>query len=503
MIDRMTKQTLLAVVLLLWSFGANTQLFNPIATQPFSGVYDNSGAPWPFFNQVAAVNYNYGGQGFGYNVPSPNCVGNTCVAGASGYRADAVNFKSSTFGSGFNWQLGFSASPNSWNYTISITQPGPYIITLWVGSTSTGGSWNVYIDKTLVGNVVTPNTGSYSTLSASSSPSFNATQGTHILTLAWASGDGAGGSGDLVAWQGAKAGAGIACAIGPTYTGTIPAAAQAAGLTTCFMNLDFTNASLSNPNTWIDCLGASNPLMYISNGPGVSNLVCGSYSIGTDPASGETALIQTFPSPSSSQQSIGTSPPTTSANVLPSLGVTVPHEWYTEVRLRQGNANTFTDWWFSVSMCCSAASFEFDVGESDEGANTWLGGSTGEVATPSNCSSSNNCHRFTVDPQQMHTIGERATFDAAAGGNANYALCFYDDNGGYPHQVVCNQGSLGSNNYGVREIPLLNNSSYSGAGGPYTTYWRYITIWTCANWPANGVVLSATNCDNGRVTSNP
>jgi hypothetical protein len=65
---------------------------------------------------------------------------------------------------------------------------------------------------------------------------------------------------------------GIACDIGPNYTGTIPAGAQAAGFTHCAANYDFTTSSnftyngntynFSNLSTWLDCAGASNPLWF-------------------------------------------------------------------------------------------------------------------------------------------------------------------------------------------------------------------------------------------------
>jgi hypothetical protein len=264
----MTKRSLLAVAILLWSFGANTQLFNPVATAPFTGVFGPPGTlPTPFFNETPTVNYNYGGQGVGYKVPSPTCVGVTCVAGATTYRADAVNFKATTF-SGFTFLLAFNASPNSYNYTISISQPGPYVITLWGGSGSTGGSWNILIDNQVVGNVPTPfdPVHGYNTMAPATSAAFNATLGTHILTLAWGSGDVNGSPGDIVAWQGGVASTtGVACDIGPPYTGQIPAAATQAGLTHCGANYDFTYTgsftdslgthTWSTLSSWLSCGG--------------------------------------------------------------------------------------------------------------------------------------------------------------------------------------------------------------------------------------------------------
>lgn len=192
---------------------AYSQFLTPLMTRPFESVFDNFGVPQSFFSQTPATTYDVGGQGIAYNVPSPGCTGAGCSAAAAAYRSDAVNFKSSTFGSGIAFQLGFNLAPVSYNYTINISTPGPYSITLWVGSSSAGGSWNILIDHQTVGQVTTPNTGSYSTLVAATSPAFNATLGSHILTLAWASGDSQGSAGDLAAWRGAVIGTG-----GPVLT---------------------------------------------------------------------------------------------------------------------------------------------------------------------------------------------------------------------------------------------------------------------------------------------
>src|SRR5262245_55180275 len=71
---------------------------------------------------------------------------------------------------------------------------------------------------------------------------------------------------------------GIACDIGPNYSGPIPAAAQTAGYTHCAANYDFTSATnfscsvqgcgtgvsynMSNIATWLGGCGASAPLWW-------------------------------------------------------------------------------------------------------------------------------------------------------------------------------------------------------------------------------------------------
>ena len=50
---------------------------------------------------------------------------------------------------------------------------------------------------------------------------------------------------------------GIACGVGPNYSGTIPAGAAAAGFTTCALNADFTSSAYSNKATFVNECGAT------------------------------------------------------------------------------------------------------------------------------------------------------------------------------------------------------------------------------------------------------
>jgi hypothetical protein len=71
---------------------------------------------------------------------------------------------------------------------------------------------------------------------------------------------------------------GIACDIGPSYTGQIPAAATQAGFTHCAFNYDFTQTASftdaagthqwSNLSSWLSCdkNNSSNPYLFRSNG---------------------------------------------------------------------------------------------------------------------------------------------------------------------------------------------------------------------------------------------
>ena len=51
----------------------------------------------------------------------------------------------------------------------------------------------------------------------------------------------------------------VACDIGPTYMGSLPADAQAAGFTKCAANYDFTQPFYATASNWLDCAGATTP----------------------------------------------------------------------------------------------------------------------------------------------------------------------------------------------------------------------------------------------------
>jgi hypothetical protein len=83
---------------------------------------------------------------------------------------------------------------------------------------------------------------------------------------------------------------GIACDVGPRFTGTIPAPATSAGFTHCAANYDFSNAAYADPTTWLDCKGATSPqwwnLSYATTNPAP----CARYNIVADAAFGTNAF---------------------------------------------------------------------------------------------------------------------------------------------------------------------------------------------------------------------
>jgi hypothetical protein len=87
---------------------------------------------------------------------------------------------------------------------------------------------------------------------------------------------------------------GIACDIGPNYTGSIPAAAQAVGFTHCAANYDFSNSFYATRSNWLDCAGATNPQWWNLSYAGTAVVPCSRYDIIADPAFGTNVLQSIF-----------------------------------------------------------------------------------------------------------------------------------------------------------------------------------------------------------------
>ena len=95
----------------------------------------------------------------------------------------------------------------------------------------------------------------------------------------------------------------IACDIGPSYIGSIPGPAQAAGFTHCVANFDFTQTASfttnghtytwSNTASWIDECGAANPLAWVR--AFANKAPCGDFVTTTD---GGNQVLQTTYTPS-------------------------------------------------------------------------------------------------------------------------------------------------------------------------------------------------------------
>jgi hypothetical protein len=101
---------------------------------------------------------------------------------------------------------------------------------------------------------------------------------------------------------------GVACGIGPNYTGSIPAPAQMAGLTTCAANYDFTDSSYSTLTNWLDCstYGTGTGQWHIGIQGFPSWGGCGQFSMVTDASINKTVLQIEYVSGTNSIESMAT-----------------------------------------------------------------------------------------------------------------------------------------------------------------------------------------------------
>jgi uncharacterized protein involved in high-affinity Fe2+ transport len=113
---------------------------------------------------VQAANYDTGGQGVGYSVTSVN-------GGANGYRSDGVDLEPTgdtqdTTGAGAADDLGWTGSGQWTKYTVNVTTPGTYTVSLRLASPS-GVADALHIDNSsglnISGDVAAPDTGGWQT----------------------------------------------------------------------------------------------------------------------------------------------------------------------------------------------------------------------------------------------------------------------------------------------------------------------------------------------------
>ena len=111
---------------------------------------------------VQAANYDTGGQGVGYGVSSVN-------GGGNGYRSDGVDLETTsdtqdTSGTGAAYDVGWTGSGQWFKYTVDVTTPGTYTVSLRLASPS-GVTDALHIDDSLgadlSGDVNAPDTGGW------------------------------------------------------------------------------------------------------------------------------------------------------------------------------------------------------------------------------------------------------------------------------------------------------------------------------------------------------
>jgi hypothetical protein len=324
---------------------------------------------------------------------------------------------------------------------------------------------------------------------------------------------------------------GIPCAVGPNYTGSIPPGAQAAGLTTCVANIDFTSTAnftyngvtenWSNVATWWACAGASQPIWKLYPGAGTPNN-CADVHIITDNGANALAMDLTAADYANGGQNAGVNG--TYAITDSHAGWVFPNEVYVEVKQRldtntynnppqdpngSGNYTIYASpFWEAVNG--SVSWVEWDLAEIWGNANkntyanigaplewTHDGSCSNNLcynpSSPQVCAPNNNC-----DLSIAHIYGMRNTEDS----NGNIAYCGYMDN--VQNASTCLTAAY---HYGASDAAVNQRNWFQLQTGPLSypnmtvpvtvrviTY--FIRIWSCATW-------QTTNCANGLVTSNP
>lgn len=290
---------------------------------------------------------------------------------------------------------------------------------------------------------------------------------------------------------------GIACDIGPNYTGSIPAAAQAAGFTHCAANYDFTNAAYSNPATWLDCKGASNPQWTLPYGN------CGHIFMTSD---GGTQVLDLEWTPSdygtSTSTSIQTSGAGNDSNISHAL-LSVPAGKYIEVVARSSAV--------SESVCSSGcilndawtwpgngnAGIEWDFiemyGPSGNTVTSGMGFGGWNGISSSHSGLWNVGHVSGYDPTIYHTYGVRVATDGV--NNGNIAACIYLDGslidqrqGGSTYQCANGSWSPASTQPGRNFLVLTvgpqgTAPNYTGNADYYVQSYR---VWECPSYTPTG-----------------
>jgi hypothetical protein len=349
----------------------------------------------------------------------------------------------------------------------------------------------------------------------------------------------------------------IACDIGPPYTGVVPDAAARAGYTHCAVNLDFTQ--FTNANQFLDCLGASSPLLYYdTTKPLTEQVPCDTSHYAIVPDGGSNSfqlsyLASDFGNPANGKGNILASFKKAGATVLgPYTGWTVAPGYYFEEVWRVANPATFTDSnnnWLNVSTMStffytplfgfnpnSGAFFENDPDESFMGANsgpqnppnsnsnepfvTWQSSGPPYNHNPSPC-----CYDPSPQPDtsQYTTVGYRMTAD----GSANAAACFYLDLGvintsssarsqwdcasNLNNPTVATTDKIWTSRqalvFGCVGTTCIGNTAVAHMTGDLRVNYKRVTIWSCPNWRDNNQTLDqgplANECWPGVFTGTP
>lgn len=307
----------------------------------------------------------------------------------------------------------------------------------------------------------------------------------------------------------------VACVIGPNFSGTIPAAAQAAGFTTCLANYDFTTSAYATPSTYIDCLGASTPQFYNAF-PGISPIAGCGFSIGADPSGPSQVLINSYTrsaacaSASTCQQAL-----MTANSNMTTIAASFPNAYYEEVYRvtptwsctsggSAGCANPMSSFWsWGSAGTSNGGNDELDFIET-YGANlgneydaAWHNASSSSAAFFWQGATANLGSGY--DPTQYNTYAMLVTTDNAT---SKWACSIING-------VViskCLTPSINATSYNARRVLTSNNGTSTDSTNniisgftSVTKYIQHIRVFGCAG---GGVNSSGGNCIGSTLSGN-
>jgi hypothetical protein len=293
---------------------------------------------------------------------------------------------------------------------------------------------------------------------------------------------------------------GIACDIGPKYTGAVPAAALAVGFTHCAANYDFSNSFYATRSNWLDCAGAANPQWWNLSFARGAVAPCSRYNVIPDPAFG-TNVLQSIYQPSDWPREISTELDTTnSASPTPGSnpGFFFPTQFYVEVA-EYVTADTQNNAYAKTSCGSSPALFggvwawaapervETDFMEFYPGASTCTNGgntsdhSGGGALFPANVNAQPGQLVFSsgYDPTIPHTYG---ILQMANG--TTYTRCNYMDNVGLGSGCVSDTfgaGAISSQSWLKITIGPEDNNPGTKPSVNEDLRVQRITVWECTD----------------------
>ncbi len=333
---------------------------------------------------------------------------------------------------------------------------------------------------------------------------------------------------------------GVACDVGPTYTGTIPAGAIAAfgSSPRCLMNLDFTSPTFASTSNWLDCFGAGSPLMWKHSSEGSNSVPCDSTHFAMVTDGGVQVFRMQFPAADIAagitQVEIDSS--TNGFGSAQSVsGTTIPLSNYTEFVSRVGAINTYSSsggnttrqllwapFYYQPSNSNNDTFLEEDWGEMSDGVS----GSPNPTALNSaggwwNCGG-NIGVCFGVGATPTPTQAPQLTYNtygflATGDGSSATAFCNYFGAGvvtGLQHSnwISCQPGNWNNPGMGgsfVRNHMLLplgyGHTQGSGTVALATTqsvFIQRVTVWVCpgGGQPAGGATVG-NQCNVSPVLS--